>query len=134
MVCGEVRREESETRLIAYEVYPLEDAPSLYAERMSIHLQGGHVDEALLGPIRDLLRLHPGRIPVHLCLEFPGGEKVFLDTDVCYKVTPSEMLIEAVEHLVGEETVYVAVNSNPCRKQRPAFRRKAAGESEDRDE
>jgi hypothetical protein len=43
-------------------------------------------------------------------------------------------LIEALEHLMGEDTVYVAVNASPCLKQRPAFRRKAAGASEDRDE
>ncbi len=134
MVCGEIRREESETRLIAYEVYPLEDAPTLYAERISVHLQGSHASEGLLGSIRDLLRLNPGRTPVVVCLEFPGGEKVFLDTDICYKVTPSEALIEALERLVGEETVYVAVNANPCRNQRPAFRRKPSGDSEVREE
>jgi len=120
--------------VIAYELYPLEDAAKLYAERVSIHLLGASLSDALREQIRDILRLHPGKTPVHLCLEFPGGEKVFLDTDVSYKVTASESLVEAIERLVGEDTVYVAVNPNALRKPRPAFRRKAAGESDDREE
>ncbi len=134
MVCGEIRRDESETTLLAYEVYPLEDAPKLYAERVSIHLLGANLSDGLRDQIRDVLRLHPGKTPVHLCLEFPGGEKVFLDTDVSYKVTASEALVEAVEHLVGEDTVYVAVNSNALRKPRAAFRRKAPSDGDDREE
>ncbi len=134
MVCGEIRREDSETSLVAYEIYSLDDAPKLYAERVSIHLQGSRLDDGLLGKIGDILRLHPGRTPVYLCLEFEAGEKVFLDTDVSYKVTASEALVHAIEHILGEGTVFVGVNSNPCRKQRPTFRRKAAGEAEEREE
>jgi DNA polymerase-3 subunit alpha len=117
MLCGDVKREESEVRIVASEVYPLEDSPNLFTERISIHLSAARLnDDPLMQKLRGLLEAHPGRTTVILCLQFPGGEKVFLDTDSAYKVTCAERLIAGIEHLLGENSVYVAVNQTPCRK------------------
>jgi hypothetical protein len=78
--------------------------------------------------LRGVLEAHPGRTPVIVCLQFPSGEKVFLDTDNLYKVTCDEDLIAKIEHLVGEDSVYVAVNSSPCRKPRRPPRFKSGGD------
>jgi DNA polymerase-3 subunit alpha len=118
LLCGDVKHEENEVKLIASEVYPLEDAPKLFAERLSIHLPAGHLSDALMLELRGLLEAHPGRTTVVVCLQFASGEKVFLDTDNTYKVTCDEALISKIEHLVGVDSVYVAVNPAPCRKPR----------------
>jgi hypothetical protein len=78
----------------------------------------------LMLKLRDVLGGHPGKTPVILCLEFPSGEKVFLDTDMRYKVTGSEALVRELEALVGEGKVYVAVIASACRKPKraPRFR------------
>ena len=75
--------------------------------------------------VRETLNSHPGRTDVHICLEFPSGEKVFLDTDIQYKVTCDESLIKALEHTLGENSVYVVVSSNACRKPKrnPQYRK-----------
>ena len=131
MVCGEVRFEENEPKIIVNEVYPLKECPTLFAERLSIHLPAARINDTpeLLVRIRETLSLHPGRLQVLLCLLFESGEKVFLDTDNQYKVTPDESLVKELEHILGEETVYVAVNPNPCRKPKrpPPYRRNEAG-------
>jgi DNA polymerase III subunit alpha len=119
LLCGEVRQEE-EPKMIAAEIYPLVEAPAMFAERVSLHVAAAHMDASILAQVKDVLRLHPGRTPVIICIQFPNGEKVFLDTDNSYKVTASENLVEAIEHLLGEGSVYVAVNASPCRKARPA--------------
>jgi DNA polymerase-3 subunit alpha len=128
MLCGDVKHEENEVKIIASEIYPLEDAPKLFAERLSIHLPAGHLTDELLLQLRGLLEAHPGRTVVVICLQFPGGEKVFLDTDSLYKVTCDEALIAKIEHLIGEGSVYVAVCSSPCRKPRRT-RFKGGGEN-----
>lgn len=136
LLCGDVKHEENEVKIVASEIYPLEDAPKLFAERISIHLPAGHFGEALMMELRGVLEAHPGRTPVIVCLQFPSGEKVFLDTDNVYKVTCDEDLIARIEHLVGEDSVYVAINSSPCRKPRrpPRFRGGGDGGSGDKSE
>jgi DNA polymerase-3 subunit alpha len=115
LVCGAVRTEDK-PRVIAAEVYPLEKAPELFSERVGIHLPAGAVETDMLDTIRSILRAHAGPIPVTICLEFPGGEKVFLDTDKAYNVCPAKELVEAICHVVGEEGVYVAVSQAACRR------------------
>jgi hypothetical protein len=71
-----------------------------------------------LDQVKTLLRQHPGSTPVFLCIEYPAGEKVFLDTDRSYKVTASEALVDALQRVLGEDRVYIAVSASPCRKPR----------------
>ena len=131
MLCGEVRFEENVPRIIASEVYPLRDCPALFVETVNIELPAERVESSpdMLGKVRDALNLHPGRTDVHICLEFASGEKVFLDTDNQYKVTCDEALVRELERILGEDSVYVAVNQNPCRKPRrqPQYRRAESG-------
>lgn len=131
MLCGEVRFEEDVPRVIAQEIYLLRDCPTLYVERVRIHFPTGRLasEPEMMNRVRDTLNAHPGRTDVHICLEFPSGEKVFLDTDMQYKVTCDEVLIKELEHSLGENSVYVVVSGNACRKPRrpPAYRRNEFG-------
>lgn len=116
MLCGEVKREDTGPRLIASEIYPLEEAPRLFAESFSVHVSASQAHHGMLEKVGEILRAHPGKIPVRICLLFQGGEKVFLDTDGSFKVSGDESLVAEVEHLLGSEAVYVAVNPAACRK------------------
>ncbi len=128
LLCGEVKREDSGPRLIASEIYPLEEAPRLFAENFSVHVTAGQVDQGILEKVGDVLRMHPGRTPVRICLLFQAGEKVFLDTDASFKVSCDEALVSEVERIVGEGQVYVAVNPAACRK--PKRQRQWGGDEE----
>ena len=131
MVCGEVRVEEETPRIIASEIYRLDDCPALFAERIRLHFPTGRLSEdpELMARVRDALNAHPGRTDVHICLEFPNGEKVYLDTDIQYKVTCDEGLVAELDQILGEGSVFVVVNQNPCRKPKrsPQFRRNEFG-------
>ena len=123
MVCGEVRIEDGTPRIIASEIYPLNDCPTLYVEFVRVHFPTGRLAEApdLMARVRDVLSAHPGRTKVLICLEFASGEKVYLDTDHTYKVTCEESLISELDHILGEGSVYVSVNTEPCRKPKKTF-------------
>ena len=123
LVCGEVSFRDEQPKLLAYEVYPLADAPRFFATRLSIHVPTAHMDNGRLKKIRDILRMHPGSTPVFICLQFPKGEKVFLDTEATCHVLADEDLVAALEHELGEDSVYVGTNPQPCRKGKPRRKR-----------
>ena len=124
MVCGAVSRNNETPTLTLAEAYPLDQVPRLFTERLSLHLPVSNAKDALLEKVRDLLKGHPGPVPVVICLQFPGGEEVFLSTDREFHVMPSEILISELEHVLGETGVYVGVQARPCRKANGASRRR----------
>ena len=116
LACGSVSTKEDAVKMYLQEVYPLEQAPRLFAEKMSIHLPAVLADESLLRKIHAVLKAHPGPVPVFFCLQFQGGEEVFMSTGPDFKIVPEENLVAELEHIAGENSVYVAVSAKPCRK------------------
>ena len=122
LVSGELSRRDETPKLIAQEICLLTDAPARYAERMGIHAPVVDLDDARLEKIRELLRLHPGNVPVVLCLQFPEGEKVFLQAGDGFRVVPDLNLVRALEREFGEHSVYVAVKKAVSSNGRPRRR------------
>lgn len=116
MVCGEFAKDD-ERRLKGYEIYPLKDVHRHFAELVSIHVSAASLEDSKLNQLREILSRHPGDTPVQICLQFPTGEKVFVKADRAFKVAATEPLIRDIEHATGEDSVYVAVDKRPCRKQ-----------------
>ncbi len=117
MLCGTVDKEESGSehvgKLITSEIYSMDAAPGLFSERVSIHLAAANRKDGQLEKIKALIKAHPGRVPLVLRLLFPTGEEVTVKADSSCGVTPSRELIHALEHLLGEDSVYVAVRKAP---------------------
>lgn len=116
MICGQLAEKDEAAKIVVEEIYPLEQVPRFFSERLSLHLPAPALTETLRRQLRDILKNHPGTTPVFFCLKFPGGEEVFLDTDPAFHVTVSEALVRQLEHQLGENSVYVAVLNRPCRK------------------
>ncbi len=129
LVCGQVSRRDDQPKLIAYEVYPLEDAPKHFAKKVGIHVPTARAADGGLTFVRDTLRKFPGTVPVTICLQYPGGEKVFIDADRSFRVLPDQDFIQAIEQQLGEHSVYVTVATNPCRVERQAKPRWRGGNS-----
>ena len=116
MVCGEFTREDEQTRIKASEIYPLKDVHRHFTDRVSIHVPAANLDEARLLKIKELVASNPGNTPLTICLQFPTGEKVFVDTARTFTVEISEKLVKDIEHAVGEDGIYIAVSKRACRK------------------
>ncbi|MDD4872237.1 MAG: hypothetical protein PHR77_16910, partial [Kiritimatiellae bacterium] len=114
LVCGEVSRRDEQPKLMAQEIYALADAPKYFATRLSLHLPLTTTEQRKMEKIKEMLRMHPGNIPVVICLEYPTGQKVFVETASSLKVLPDEELIHKLEQEFGEKSVYVAINASPC--------------------
>ncbi len=121
MVCGEISRGEQAVKMKIYEVYPLERAPRIFTERISLHVPAAVLTDDMLKRIRALFQRYPGDTPAVFCLQFPKGEEVFLNTDSSYRVSATAGLIAELEDLLGPQSVFIGVLQRAClRADRPA--------------
>ncbi|OGV41283.1 MAG: DNA polymerase III subunit alpha [Lentisphaerae bacterium GWF2_57_35] len=125
MVCGELVQAEG-LRMKAAELYPLADVPKFFSKSFNIHIPTSVLDDRVMNILKEILLRHRGDTQVILCLQFPSGEKVFMDTHRSFKVSPSEKLIHEIEHILGEDCVYLDINKAPCRRP-PAHPRNGNG-------
>lgn len=114
-VCGAVDRAES-LRFFAEEVYPLREIHQHFTQRVSLHVPAVSVDDKMIGRIKEMLRKHPGNTPVTLCLLFADGKKVFVAADRMFRVDPCRKLIEELQAVLGEDSVYLDVLQTPCKR------------------
>lgn len=122
LVCGEVMMKDERCQFVADEIYRLEEAPQFFAKTFHIHLPSTSLDDTKLEEIKQILKMHPGTTDVVICLLFPGGEKVFVAADRSFNVLADDKLINQIQNIAGESSVYVTVNKTPCRKTRPTRR------------
>ncbi len=123
LVCGEASVRDGKSKLTVQEIYPLQDAPRHFAERLGIHLTAKTATVDTMADIRKCLEAHSGLTPVVLCVNLPAGEKIFIEADRSLKVTPDETLLTELKQRLGEDCVYVAVKTQPCKKPRQSRRR-----------
>ena len=114
MVCGELVKED-QLKMKASEIYALTEVPKLFTDQISLHISAASLEDAKLWKVKEILSQHPGETKVVLCLQFPAGQKIFVDTHRSFKVSPSEKLVKELEHTLGEESIYVGINKRPCR-------------------
>jgi DNA polymerase-3 subunit alpha len=119
LVCGEVTLKEDTPKLIAHEIYRLEDAPRHFTSKLSIHISAATTNCDTLETIKHILHMHPGTVPVELCLVFPRGEKVFVDANASFCILPNKALVDAVENVLGESSVFIRTVAHPYRNPKP---------------
>ena len=119
LICGEVSKRDDRTKVIAHEIYPLADAPKHFATRLGLHVPAAGLKADRLERVKDILRLHPGPTQVTICVQFPSGEKAFVDTDHTFNVLADEELVHILSQELGETSVYVAVKSSPYKQPKP---------------
>ncbi len=123
LIGGRVSKKDELPSLVAIEIFPLGDAPVHFSTSVSIHLTTGHL-QAKLSVIRNIIRTHPGPVPVSICLMFPSGEKVIIAADSEFAVRPVPELTMAIERELGENTVFIHINPDPLKHPEPQrFRR-----------
>ncbi|MCE9613967.1 MAG: DNA polymerase III subunit alpha [Lentisphaerae bacterium] len=118
LVCGALAHENEKTKLFAQEIYPLAEAPRYFCKRVGIHVPTATLKDETLPRIKEILSLHPGQTPVTICLQYPSGEKVFVEIDKRLRVTPDPKLVHNLEQALGENSVFLAVDPTPCKRPR----------------
>ena len=122
LVCAEVKVKDDVRRLVINEIYPLEEAHKYFAQKVCLHIPAAQANDESLRKARQILRAHPGEVPVVVCILQPGGEKIFIQAEHSFKVTARGSLIHELEHVLGEGSVYVEVNPATSLRPRPPRR------------
>jgi DNA polymerase-3 subunit alpha len=107
------------------EIFPIEQVPGLFCDRVSIHLPEMGINKDVMTTLRDVATEFRGSSPLHLCIEFIDGPKVFINTDHSFRVRPCQELEHKIEQSIGEGLVYIAKKSDALRN--PPPERKWAG-------
>lgn len=110
-VTGVVNLREDKPKIFADQVIPLTDVPKRFTKAMHIRLSMTTATGAMLDKIHDLLLAHAGGVPVMFCFIYPDGKLVFLELHERFCVTPSSELIAALEDLIGEDAVWLKVDT-----------------------
>ena len=104
-VRGKINLRDETPKVLADEVAPLEEVPKRYTRLVSIDLQTAGLEPALLADIRTLLLKYKGKTPVYLTFRDPQGRAAVIDSGDDIRVEANDQLFEALEKLVGENTV-----------------------------
>ncbi|HEY3914022.1 MAG TPA: OB-fold nucleic acid binding domain-containing protein, partial [Verrucomicrobiae bacterium] len=128
LVTGEVNLSEDKPKIFPQEIIPLEDAPHHHTKQVHLRLQMAHLKSEDLEAARELAVSHPGKCPLFLCMKWPAGEIVFIETHDKFFVEPSMALQQAVDGRFGEETYYSKVDATlPQRAPRQWEKRNGGG-------
>jgi DNA polymerase-3 subunit alpha len=129
LVCADLAREGDQARLRVNELYPLGDAHRYFAEKVSLHIPEARMTDDVVREVRQILRSHPGEVPVTVCVELASGEKIFIKAEHTFKTTATAALVHELEKVLGEGSVYIAVNPAPLLRPRkkPEWARRENG-------
>lgn len=107
LIRGKANLREDTAKILAEEIIPLEEAEKRLTKAISIDLRLAGLDLKTLEKLREILRQHPGTVPVHLNFRDPNGRRVTLHSGDDFKVESSFPLIQEIEELVGASAVKV---------------------------
>ncbi|MDD5707914.1 MAG: DNA polymerase III subunit alpha [Kiritimatiellae bacterium] len=105
LICGEVSRRDEQIRLLAEEIYPLEEAPRHFAAKVGLYVRANGRDQDVLIRLHDVIKSFPGKVPVTICLGQPSGQKVIIEAAPELAVEPAHDFVSAVERLLGGNSV-----------------------------
>ncbi len=110
-VCGSVNLREDKPKIYADRIIPLTDVPKNFTKAMHIRLSAASTSEEVLGRVHDVLRSAKGSVPVMFCFIYPDGKLVFLEANDYFAVAPTEKLVQELEAILGEDSVWLKVDT-----------------------
>jgi len=106
MVMGRTAANEGEPRIVANEIFSLDEAPQRLTGAVHVKLVTAGLEEPLLKKLASLISSHSGQCDLYLHLVTPREGEVTVKAGARRKVEPSDELVQAAEELLGEETIW----------------------------
>ncbi len=129
-VCGSVNLREDKPKMYADRIIPLADVPKNFTKAMHIRLSTAIASEELLGRVHDVLRSAKGSVSVMFCFIYPDGKLVFLEANEHFAVAPTEQLVRELESILGEDTIWLKVDTEKMAAKNGARRERWAATAE----
>ena len=110
-ITGTVSLKEDKPKIYADQIIPLTEVPKRFTKAVHIRLATNTANEEILTRIQTVLRAHTGPVPVMFCFIYPEGKLVFLEAHEHFSVTPESALVEELEAILGEDSVWLKVDA-----------------------
>ncbi len=124
LVCGFLNREE-QPKIYAEEVYALGEGLRLFCKKIAAFIfvrdDNSHVRQ--IGGLRDIVRKHPGKVPINICLIYPDKRKVVVQPGPDFNVDPVPDFITAAESLLGTNSLRLIFNQEIFKEPRKDWHR-----------
>jgi len=108
LVVGRVIPEEDKVKLIASAVIPLDKAAEKLQQKTAgvlLKVPATLCDEEWLGELEELLKRHPGAVPVYMDVVRDGEAVTRLALCHAFKVNAGKKLLPALETFLGQDRV-----------------------------
>ncbi|HPS20708.1 MAG TPA: DNA polymerase III subunit alpha [Candidatus Omnitrophota bacterium] len=102
---GTINLRESDPKIIAEDIIPLEKVKELFTKSVVIKLMTTGLEEKLMSRIKHIIKSHKGNIPVFVDLLSSEGRKVRLSVDKELAISPTNEFIAETESLIGAGNV-----------------------------
>jgi hypothetical protein len=109
------------------EVYPIDEVPARFTLGVSLHVNVGTWTEERMRELKDVLRRHPGKTPLNICLLYPDNAKVYLRASNSLTVRMSEALAKECEKIVDGMYVAPVKTAGLCAPPEPKWKRRNGG-------
>ncbi|MBN2408487.1 MAG: DNA polymerase III subunit alpha [Candidatus Aminicenantes bacterium] len=106
-VKGRFMGEGDNRRISLNEVMALGDAFQKQAKKVIVRIFLPGLEESVIAELKELLERNLGECPVFFELETPHSYRVVAQSIEVHGVSPSEELTRGVEHLLGENSVFI---------------------------
>lgn len=129
MLCGCVRKDNNggSLTLTVDEIYPIEEVPTHFTRGVSLHVNVGTWTDDRMRELKDVVRRHPGTIPLNICLLYPDNAKVYLRASKELKVKMSEAFAKECEKIVDGIYVATVKQAGLCAPPEPHWKRRNGG-------
>ncbi len=108
---GTISLRDDKPKIMADHIIPLADVPKKFTKAAHIRISAGTTEDSTLARVQEVLRAHKGEVPVMFCFMYPDGKLVFLEAHEHFSVAPTQQFVRDVEGILGEESVWLKVDT-----------------------
>jgi DNA polymerase-3 subunit alpha len=121
IIMGKIQKEERGPKILAEEIFKLDDAREKYTSNMNIRLNADKISRQKLEDVKKTLYSFHGNCPLSVTLYFPGRGEVDVDVINDLTIRPCNELTETITDLLG----YDGITFTKKQTEPPQFKKKA---------
>lgn len=108
LVKGRVDKAEEKVKLVAEEVYPIDEARERLTKAVHLVIKTLGIDNNQMEDIKAALKKYSGNCSVFCHFKYPDGADKVIALPDALKVSPSKEMVNSMRSLIGEDGVYLS--------------------------
>jgi len=123
LMCGTISKRDEQPKIMVREIFPLTEAMRHFTERVVIAVKTDDPKvRTRIEGLRELVSARPGTVPLLICLIYPGKRRVIVKTSSSHTIDPSGDFPEAIEKLLGRNSMKIIPKQSIFKDPRPERR------------